>query len=955
MKTVYFLLVLLTLYFSCVLPTQAQLQGIPFSRYYSSIEYGGGIQNWGITQSQNGIIYVANNFGLLEYDGSTWRRYVVPNATKVRDVNIDAQGIIYVGSQGDFGYFKPERNGLHYISLAQKLPNKYRNFDETWRVFISNNITYFCTFDQIFIFKDKKFYKAVEPPSTPESFYFVDKKLYVSFLSEGLLYLEGDTLKPLKSGFNFSGMVVAGILPLANNHLWIATAENGIYTYNSDKIDLWKGEINDKLSTATINRAIRLQDGNFAIGTQNDGIFITSSKGAILQHLTKGNGLNNRTILSMYQDYLGNLWAGHSNGLTSVELSLPFTLINEQLGLPGTGYDGVIHNNKVYFGTNNGIYYRNVNEDTRSFNLLKNTSGQVYKIQNVNNKLLVGHHHGAFQIEENEATKLNEIPGAWMFLSLNESHLISGNYNGLHLYSKHNNQITYNRHLEGFKESSRVMEMDESGNIWMTHGYKGVFRIYFDKSLSGVKTRFYGTDDGLPSNILINVWRVDNRLIFTTESGIYTYNSSLDRFEEDQYFKEYFGNESLSFLEEDPLGNIYYISRNDIGVLQKLPNRRYLKKNKIFNRVTGLLNDDLQNLSVMNTDYVAYAAKEGFILYSAKGNTNVDIPFQTLIRRITLTGTSDSVLLDGAYSNSATTGDETVIPYDNNSLSFEYAAPFFHSSEKTLYQFKLEGLDQTWSDWTTKTDKEYTYLAEGRYAFHVRSKNIYDNLSSVAVYHFRVKPPWYRSPMAYILYVGGSMGFLGFGFIFLDARYRKEKKRMQLNQRKELNRKDAALKSSEEKIQLLKNEKLESELTNKNRQLAASTMHLVNKNSFIHSVKHHINGVIKRSKNQEIKGELNKIIQTIDKNITEDQDWDEFASHFDEVHGDFTKRIKEEFPALTPQELKLSAYLRMNLTTKEIAHLLNISVRGVEIARYRLRKKLDLDRSDNLQDYILQF
>jgi DNA-binding CsgD family transcriptional regulator len=104
-----------------------------------------------------------------------------------------------------------------------------------------------------------------------------------------------------------------------------------------------------------------------------------------------------------------------------------------------------------------------------------------------------------------------------------------------------------------------------------------------------------------------------------------------------------------------------------------------------------------------------------------------------------------------------------------------------------------------------------------------------------------------------------------------------------------------------------------------------------------------------------VKNEIQKVIKNIEKNIAGDQDWEQFEIHFDQVHGDFMSRFKKEYSSLSPQEIKLSAYLRMNLSTKEIAYLMNISVRGVEIARYRLRKKLNLERSENLQEYILKF
>ncbi|MTI22815.1 two component regulator three y domain-containing protein [Fulvivirga sp. RKSG066] len=942
-----------------------RLQGLPFTKYYSTQEYEGGIQNWAITQNNEGLIYVANNFGLLEYDGTNWNRFELPTETKMRDVHIARNGRTYIASQGDFGYYSPAIDGsMVFTSLADSLPQQYRNFDETWKVFeSSNDIIIFCTFRQIFMFNKDRLQRIIEPTFAPENFHWVNHTLFVNQLETGLTYLDGDSLRLFDQGDYFRGKTITGILPLANNHLLIATGAHGIYTYDGTKYSVWNNDNNQAFSEAFINNTLRLSNGNVAIGTQNDGLFITTANGEILYHLNKGHGLNNRTILSMYEDVLGNLWVGHNNGLTTIELNVPFTLISEQSDLPGTGYTGFLSPESIYLGTNNGLYRKQLKENTKlDFNFVDNTEGQVYNIQSIDNLLILGHHQGTFLLDGASTQQVSDILGAWTFLKLktNPEYIIGGTYKGLLLFKKTPRGLSFVRKIRGFDESSRVMEQDASGNIWMTHGYKGVYRLNLNDDLDSVSVKYYGVDAGLPSNILINVWKINNELVFSTESQIYSYNEATDSFIVDDFFAKYFEEEShVSYLEQDPLGNIYYLAPDNMGVLEKLPNGTYIKKSKIFNRLKGLLNDDLQNLSALNANNVLYGAKEGFILYT-KNNSNLDeLDFQALIRRVTITNNRDSVIstgyysLDGNVSSAQEVKNAPVLNSSHNSIRIEYSAAFFHSSDNTLYQYKLS--NNKWSEWTSKTDKEYTNLIGGDYTFTVRAKNIYDKVSKEASFSFTVLPPWYKSQTAYVFYVLGVASVLLLVFYFLDTRHKKEKKLMALKQKKEINRIDNELRSSEEQIQILKNEKLRGEVESKNKELATSTMHLLNKNSFINSVKHNISTIIKRSKNQEVKKELNKIMGNIDKNMAEDNDWEHFAIHFDQVHGDFTKRIQDNYPDLTPQEMKLSAYLRMNLSTKEIAHLLNISVRGVEIARYRLRKKLNLERAVNLQEFILKY
>jgi DNA-binding CsgD family transcriptional regulator len=232
-------------------------------------------------------------------------------------------------------------------------------------------------------------------------------------------------------------------------------------------------------------------------------------------------------------------------------------------------------------------------------------------------------------------------------------------------------------------------------------------------------------------------------------------------------------------------------------------------------------------------------------------------------------------------------------------------------------------------------------------------------LSAEGTYRFTIDPPWYRSGWAYFVYGLSIVALLFTGFSLLDRKYQREQKLLEQRQQEELSEKDTALEKlslqSQEEITRLQNEKLESELRHMNNELATSTMHLLNKNEFITGIKNQLGHILKKNGHDEIKKELVQIARNIEQNISADADWEHFQFHFDRVHGDFTNRFKSTFPALSPQEIKLSAYLRMNLSSKEIAQLLNISVRGVEISRYRLRKKIQLDRATNLQDYILNF
>jgi DNA-binding CsgD family transcriptional regulator len=496
----------------------------------------------------------------------------------------------------------------------------------------------------------------------------------------------------------------------------------------------------------------------------------------------------------------------------------------------------------------------------------------------------------------------------------------------------------------------------------MTHGYKGVYRLRLNPELDSLDVKYYGTESGLPTSLLISVWKINNRLIFSTEYGIYSYNAENDKFETDSFFSKYFDFDFLATsMVEDPLGNIFYIGDKEVGVLEKQINGTYVKNHQIFNKIIPFLNDDLQNISLIRSNEVLFAANDGFIWYKLENKTPSTPSFPTIIRAVYLTGQSDSLVFNGNYRPLPITPEREEnqkVPsfeYDLANIRFEFSNPIPNNENSTQFQFWLEGFEEGFGEWTYKRDKAYTNLKEGKYTFHVRSKNIYGQISEANAYSFRVLPPWYRSAFAYLIYFLLVIGTAFATYRLVEKRYHKKTIRITDSQRKALIQKETALKTSQEELEKLRNEKLESEIQAKDKELASATMHLINKNGFIDQTKNHLNSIIKKSKNQEVKSEIEKVINSIDKNIAGDKDWEQFEIHFDQVHGDFMNRFKKQYPDLSPQEIKLSAYLRMNLSSKEIAYLMNISTRGIEIARYRLRKKMQLERTANLQEFILKF
>jgi DNA-binding CsgD family transcriptional regulator len=274
------------------------------------------------------------------------------------------------------------------------------------------------------------------------------------------------------------------------------------------------------------------------------------------------------------------------------------------------------------------------------------------------------------------------------------------------------------------------------------------------------------------------------------------------------------------------------------------------------------------------------------------------------------------------------------------------------------YSYRLDNFDKDWSTWTTLNTREYTNLPWGQYCFEVKARNIYNNISSIDQFHFIIKPPFYRSTPALIVYFLFGIGII-ITIVYLyfrriaKVKIQEENKQLIAFSLKEKKLEEQKL-AAEEEVGYLKNEKLQVEMRHKNKELATSTYHIIQKNKLLNSLKQELSKLSQSAKSEFVESELKKISRKIDRDIQNEENWEVFERYFDEVHQEFLGRLRELHPELTPGELRLCAYLRMNISTKEIAPLMNISVRGVEISRYRLRKKLNLDRNTNLTEYIMQ-
>ncbi len=946
-----------------IIQGQVRETGTPFIRNFTKGDYSASTQNWAVAQDAKGFMYFANNDGLLVYDGVQWRLYPMPNHSMVRSIHISQEGEIYLGAYNDFGKMEPEPSGrLAFHSFRELIPEEYSNFDDVWNIFPFRGKIMFQSYYAAWFYREGTPMAVVTAPSRFQNSYNVNGHLIFNDEENGLMEYDGTRLVRLEGCESLAGQDIWSILPFGSGgEMLVCTIGRGLFIHNSQGLRRWNVPVSDMLSRDQVFSAALLPDGRYVIGTILNGIIIIDGEGNIIYQINKKNGLQNNTVLDLFADRSGNLWLALDNGIDYVNVNSPVTFIRSADGF-GAGYASVIHEGKLYLGTNQGLYVSEwpQRESSNDFRMIPGTYGQVWYLGVHRGSLLCGHDKGTYVIKGETAFLINSIQGGWKFheLSKHPGYMIGGTYSGIILFRWEQGEWRFVRQIEGMNESFRVFEEDQNGDLWMSHGFKGIFRISLTTGLDSVAAvRFYNSADGLPSDFYLSIFRIRGKLVVASETEIYEHSPAGDRFVRSAYFNQLLSPEvAISYLKEDNEGNIWYVAKNRAGVFRLQEDYTYQHINIPFLLLSGRFIHGFESFYPYSPDGMIIGTEDGFAHYSSRLTSR---GYGELSTYITLAEAlhQDSVFYYGSTMSPGEDARGYRFAYRNNSIRFTFASPVYDSPGTTEYSYMLEDYDNEWSPWSKAFYKEYSNLPDGRFTFRVKARNQLGIESLPDSLEFTIDHPWYKTPMAYLGYLVAGLCLALLLVKFIRWRIKVSSSRERINNQRIYDAKEQeyirqALEAEKEIIRI-RNEKLQAEMILRDKELANQAMNLVRKNEFLIELKEDIN-VLKQSCSDEGTGRRAvEIIARINREVDSNKQREIFESAFDEVHEDFLDRLKTRYPNLTPTELRLCAFLKMNIPTKEIAPLLNISVRGVEICRYRIRKKMRISREVNLTTLLL--
>lgn len=952
-----FILVLFLAWATALHAADIQSVGVPYIQNYTKAQYQSGNQNWSVTRDERGIMYFGNTRGLLAFDGRYWQLHRMPNRSIARAVAADGRGKVYAGGFGELGYWAYDIKGRYaFTSLSPLIPGKYGRNDEIWKIYVLKDRVLFQSFARIYQYKGGKI-SVIDPPRPNLFLLHCRDRLFMGTFGKGLFELKGNRFEFIAGSEGLTSGVLT-ILPFRAGAFLIGTAKQGLFLYDRAGIRPFGNQANDFLKTYQLNNGALVLGKYFAFGTILNGIVIVDADGNLIQKINKASGLQNNTVLSLYTDANQNLWAGLDNGIDRVDINSPLYFYFDKSGKFGTVYASIIHRDKIYLGTNQGLFYSDWSTAPRrfqtfDFKLVPGTQGQVWDLALLDGQLLCGHNDGTFRIVDGRwIEKLSTASGGYTIRRLNGSPnlAIQGTYTGLAIYRRlSSGRWAYSHKVDGFGELSHYVVQDQKNNFWVSHAYKGLFKLQLSDDLKKViGRRAYSTSAGLPGDYHINCFRFNDRIVFTSDSGMYTYDDVDDRFVNYRVLNRKLGSYRVSskIIEASPSkywffngGRIALVTVNTAGGLRI--------DSTSFGILEGRMVDDYQNISRVSNSLSLVSTDDGFVIYnSATGRGSGGKVPEVNIRRVENTTSRTLLIAEDSVNN-------ITLPA-KSSIRISYALPFY-SQTPVRYQYFLDNYSEGWSEWTTQAQKEFTNLSPGTYRFQVRALVASGTISPATTLTFAIGNPWYTSFWAILVYL-----LIAAAVVYLVHRYNRYRmvvhqrdiEQKMLMEQEEHRRKEAE--ANEQRIIRIRNEQLQTELENKGRELTNLAMNIVYKNELLQRLREEIHQIKDDGGRKLSEDRLKKIQKVIDDGMSDEHDWNLFENSFNETHESFFKKLKHDHPELVPNDVKLCAYLRMNMSSKEIASLLNITLRSVEIRRYRLRKKLDIPQSKNLVEFLME-
>ena len=928
---------------------------IPKITHYSRNDFQADGQFWTMTEDKNGILYFGNNDGVLVFDGERWQKVTLPNHSTVRSLITTKDNVVHAGGYNQIGTIDRDSLGNYsYHSQNEILKLDNGKIENLWQVHDFRGYLIYRSFTELIVISGTTA-THIQANNRFIQSGIVGEHYYVQDMNFGIMEFDPQTMS-LKKSFQFpenDGTVVAFLPTQQENELLVVTKSGVIFEAdrNTSVLREYKNLFNPEEQEQIISAKVYKND--YLLGTLSSKLMILRQNGELIRKPPSFSKLFNSTILDVQSSQDENsLWVLMNNGLDYVEFDSPVSHLFDSSSIS----DIYLDKNILYLATNTGVFYSNFdilnyNTNTLNFEKVQNLEGQAWSITKQNGHILISHDKGLFYLDKNKPVRIGGANGIWKVVPVEgkSNTFIAASYYGLYPLTFSNGSWTLYEKIKGFNESGRdILQVDAHNTFWVCHGYKGVYRLKLNDDLTRVFALEHFTDkNGLQSAFNVNVTNWDDTIIFTTNTGIYTFDTSTTEFIPYKPLNNILNPKvnTRKILKND--SRVWFVEDDEVGYFDNDSENKELHKN-LFLNLKGSLNRGMESIWPLSETQVLIGSINGLFLYDTKENSQNTNP-STLLTSITYTKKQNQKSKPLPLHQKA----DLINPVDI--LRFEFAAPQLTPSSEKEFQYKLEGVDNEWSHWDSNAFKEYTHPHPGNYTFKVRTRNLIGQAADETSFNFTIPSPWYQTNVAFIFYLIIFLGLIVLAVYLISKkieRERQKEKQAAQKSKKLLELEIEQLKLEQDKARIKKHkQELEEDNLSKSKELANYTMLLVKKKEIFTDTFNALKDFKNSLKTQAARKRLQEVLFNLNQHRMGEEYLNVFDIHFEKVHENFFHHLKEIDTTITKRELRLCAFVKMNLTNKEIAPLLNISVRGVETARYRIRKKLNV-KDENFTEFL---
>lgn len=895
---------------------------------YSTKDYNAHQVNYDAFFDNNGLLYVANAYGILSFDGDSWKKTDMSVSNSPISFCQSTDGKLYFGANNDLGYAEKDARGvLKYYSLSKLLPDSLRkNIGWVHHCAEFKGKIYFASEYAMYVFNGKKL--EIRYPDNGNKFLYLENvasSLCIMELGKGIGFINETGVDYLKG--DLKQLEIRGIEKVGDHSYYLYGREAVYYYHNGllSRVGALDFIARSIISDVVINNEQRV------ICTEQNGAYVLEKNFKVQYHFSATNrNLSSNYVYAAAKNNLGDVCLATNNGISIVPLSTSVLNVDESSGITGAGYASLLHNGASYLGTSQGLFYSANNNE--KYTQVSNVKAFVRALYASQGTLFCADQQNVYEVNKGVATVIskNSWRGAWQFRAVpgRKDIFLVGTYAGFDVYRLSGNQWRYSNTIEGFSDQAKTFEFDDNGNLWVANGATGLFRLTIDEDFTKVTLKEdFCKKLNLKSDYFVELLKDENMIYVASAGGLYRVEGNYLMME------KWLPGMTLNRIRKIKDGLLYTIEDRQPVILKRSGRAYVIDSLHLLNNISVELIGNSEMIDLVGENQFLVGTPDGFILANnAKPKKHYGKVLLTQINDI-----EEDSLIDL---------NVTKIPYASNNLRFSFA---FSSLERFYdiqwYVMLQEDGEGEWKKVDKSHIKEFTNLHEGDYVFKVRALSRYSLLGESA-YAFTILPPWYRTTLAKVFYLLLLIALIYVGYKWYQKRLMNLQLRMEEEKKKELLIQENAHKA----------ELLQKELQEKETELSFIALNYSQKKELFEHIGDKLDTLLEKADDpRALRAEIKGLEYSINNSEgDEEKKWLEFQVHFNKEHNDYLEKIKAVDPNMKESMLLMCTYIRMGKSNKDICNLLNISINALDKRKSRLREKFNVPEDITLNEYLRQ-